>query len=78
MKDFNGNALKEGDIVAYLPPNYRELARGMIIGFTPKGVVIQKDPTEKIKQFYMDRNEPIRHTIDRRPFCLVARIEDYE
>lgn len=78
MKDFLGNALKEGDIVAYLPPNYRELKRGMIIGFTPKGVVIQRDPDQRTIQFYAERHQPIQHTLDRRPFSLVARIEDYE
>ena len=78
MKDFIGNALKEGDMVAYLPPNYRELARGMIVGFTPKGVVIQRDASPQQIKFYSERNQPIQHTIDRRPFGLVARIEAYE
>lgn len=78
MKDFLNNALKEGDTVAYLPPNYRELKRGVVVGFTPKGVVIKRDPDERTIQFYAQRNQPIQHTFDRRPFALVARIENYE
>ena len=78
MKDFLNNALKEGDTVAYLPPNYRELKRGVVVGFTPKGLVIKRDPDERTIQFYAQRNQPIQHTSDRRPFALVARIENYE
>ena len=78
MKDFLNNALKEGDTVAYLPPNYRELKRGVVVGFTPKGLVIKRDPDERTIQFYAQRNQPIQHTFDRRPFARVARIENYE
>ena len=40
--DFCGRALVEGDLVAYLPPNYRHMIRGIVVGFTPKMIRIQR------------------------------------
>lgn len=78
MKDFNGNALKEGDSVAYLPPNYRHLVKGMVVGFTPKGVVIERYKSPEDIQEYENRYGKYHPTIDRRETGYVARIEDYE
>ena len=76
MKDFNGNALKEGDSVAYLPPNYRHLVKGMVVGFTPKGVVIERYQTEEyIRSYNLRYNTPYHPTIDRRERGYVAKIE---
>lgn len=41
FKDFVGVTLKEGDIVAAIRPNYRELVQGQIISFTPKKVRVK-------------------------------------
>ena len=40
MKDLFEQTLAVGDVVAFIPPNYRELAKGRIISFTPKQVRI--------------------------------------
>ena len=44
MKDFNGNELAIGDTVAVLPPNYRCMVKGKVIGFTPKQIVVEYKP----------------------------------
>lgn len=74
MKDFNGVELREGDTVAYLPPNYRHLIKGMVVGFTPKMIAIQREPDARTIKFYQDRNAPIQHTIDRREPGYVTKI----
>lgn len=38
MKDFVGQELVVGDFVAFVRPQYRELALGQITSFTPKKV----------------------------------------
>lgn len=74
MKDFNDVELKEGDLVAYLPPNYRHLIRGRVIGFTPKMIVIEREPTAQIINYYAVAGVPIRHTIDRREPGYVTKL----
>lgn len=44
MNDFNGNPLAIGDTVAVLPPHYRCMVKGTIVGFTPKQIVIEYYP----------------------------------
>ena len=44
MKDFDGNELQIGDKVAVLPPHYRCMVKGTVIGFTPKQIVIEYKP----------------------------------
>jgi hypothetical protein len=44
MKDFNGNTLVLGDIVAFLEPNYRHMTQGRVVGFTPKQIRIEFTP----------------------------------
>lgn len=41
MKDFIGQELKEGDVVAVTEPNYRNLVKATVVRFTPKRVVLQ-------------------------------------
>jgi hypothetical protein len=41
MKDFNKNELAVGDFVAMLPPNYRHMVQGRVVGFTPKQIKIE-------------------------------------
>ena len=36
--DFVGNHVKVGDKVAFNPPKWKGLERGVVTGFTPKGV----------------------------------------
>lgn len=79
MKDFNGSALIIGDSVAYLPPNYRHLVKGTVVGFTPKGVVIERyNSPEEIQKYENHYNRKYIPTIDRRETGYVARIQDYE
>lgn len=75
MKDFNDTDLALGDTVAYLPPNYRHLIRGTVVGFTPKGVVIEryKSPAE-IRDYNLRYNTPYHPIIDRRERGYVAKI----
>ncbi len=40
MKDFFGQPLEVGDVVAFIPNGYRDLARGRIVAMTPKQVRI--------------------------------------
>lgn len=40
MQDFFGNELSVGDLVAFIPNGYRDLARARILAFTPKQVRI--------------------------------------
>jgi hypothetical protein len=76
MKDFNDTDLAVGDTVAYLPPNYRHLIRGTVVGFTPKGVVIERYQTEEyIRSYNLRYNTPYHPTIDRRERGYVAKIE---
>jgi hypothetical protein len=44
MQDFLGKELNEGDYVAVLPPNYRHMVKGKVIGFTKKQIVIEYLP----------------------------------
>jgi hypothetical protein len=37
-KDFFGRELQIGDEVAFCKPQYRELVKGKVVGFTPKNV----------------------------------------
>ena len=41
MKDFAGNRLHIGDIVAVTIPNYRTLVRAEVIKFTPQNIRVQ-------------------------------------
>lgn len=41
MKDFLGIDLAEGDFVAAIRPNYRELVLGQIVKITPKKVRVE-------------------------------------
>lgn len=50
--DFSGVPLIEGDLVAYLPPNYRHMIRGIVVGFTPKMIRIQRIlPTADLERY---------------------------
>lgn len=40
MRDFFGNELSVGDLVAFIPNGYRDLERARILAFTPKQVRI--------------------------------------
>jgi len=40
MRDFFGQPLEVGDVVAFIPNGYRELVRGRIVALTPKQVRI--------------------------------------
>ncbi len=42
MKDFIGNELKIGDIVAYVRNPYAELYKGFVVGFTSKKIRVGK------------------------------------
>jgi hypothetical protein len=41
MKDFIGQELAIGNVVAVTEPNYRNLVKATILRFTPKRVVLQ-------------------------------------
>ena len=41
MRDFLGIEIKEGDYVAAIRPNYRELVLGRIVALTPKKVRVE-------------------------------------
>lgn len=41
MRDFNGNILKVGDSVAFLEARYRDLKKGIVVGFTAKMIVVE-------------------------------------
>lgn len=41
MKDFFGNELELGDVVAFYAPGYRSFTEGTIIAFTPKQVRVE-------------------------------------
>lgn len=41
MRDFNQNILKVGDSVAFLEARYRDLKKGIVVGFTAKTIVIE-------------------------------------
>ena len=40
-KDFNGTELKIGDTVAFIAPYIKGLAKGTVVGFTPKMIEIE-------------------------------------
>jgi hypothetical protein len=44
MQDFLGKELNEGDYVAVLPPHYRHMVKGKVVGFTKKQIVIEYFP----------------------------------
>lgn len=44
LTDFDGNQLFIGDSVACLPPHYRCMVKGTVIGFTKKQIVIEYKP----------------------------------
>lgn len=69
MKDFNGNELAIGDTVAVLPPNYRCMIKGKVVGFTPKQIVVEYNP--HFGGVWADRVE-----ITRRDPGYVAKIVD--
>jgi hypothetical protein len=58
MKDFDNNPLQVGDLVAFLPSNYRHMVKGRVVGFTPKMVRIEKILDEKTAAWYTERNRP--------------------
>lgn len=41
MRDFNKNILKVGDSIAFLEARYRDLKKGIVVGFTAKTIVIE-------------------------------------
>ena len=41
MKDLYNQPLEIGDAVAFNPPRYKGLAKGKVVGFTPKMVKIE-------------------------------------
>jgi len=47
MEDFNKNTLKIGDTIAFLEANYRDLKKGVVIGFTEKKIVIEWNNRDK-------------------------------
>ena len=52
MTDFDNNPLAVGDLVAYLPPHYRHMIKGIVVAFTPKMVRIQRILGEKEAERY--------------------------
>lgn len=68
MKDFNGNELAIGDTVAVLPPNYRCMIKGKVVGFTPKQIVVEYEP------YFGSRVDRVE--ITRRDPGYVAKIVD--
>jgi hypothetical protein len=46
MKDYIGNELSIGDKVAFMVPGYRELASGVITGFSNCYVYIDRKPSK--------------------------------
>lgn len=57
--DFDKQPLEVGDLVAFLPPNYRHMIKGRVIGFTPKMIRIEHILEEKQVELYRERNYPI-------------------
>jgi hypothetical protein len=59
MIDFDKQPLAVGDLVAFLPPNYRHMIKGRVIGFTPKMIRIEHVLEPKQLELYRERNYPI-------------------
>ena len=57
--DFDKQPLEVGDLVAFLPPNYRHMIKGRVIGFTPKMIRIEHILEQKQLELYRERNYPI-------------------
>jgi len=72
--DFDNNPLQLGDSVAYLPPNYRHMIKGRVIGFTPKMIRIERILSPERKEEYDRRNYPI--PTDLRDSGYVVLIKD--
>jgi hypothetical protein len=47
MKDFFGNELEIGDTVAFNPPVYKGLVKGIVVKFTPKMIKVSYAPHGK-------------------------------
>jgi hypothetical protein len=59
MIDFDKQPLAVGDLVAFLPPNYRHMIKGRVIGFTPKMIRIEHVLSPKDYELYRERNYAI-------------------
>lgn len=59
MIDFDKQPLAVGDLVAFLPPSYRHMIKGRVIGFTPKMIRIEHVLSQKDYELYRERNYPI-------------------
>lgn len=70
--DFSGIPLVEGDLVAYLPPNYRHMIRGIVVGFTPKMIRIQRILPRADLDRYMANGYPL--PLDLRDSGYVVRL----
>ena len=58
MKDFADNPLQLGDVVAYLPANYRHMIKGVVVSFTPKMVRIARILSVEDAAKYAERKWP--------------------
>jgi len=59
MIDFDKQPLAVGDLVAFLPPSYRHMIKGRVIGFTPKMIRIEHVLEPKQLELYRERNYAI-------------------
>lgn len=60
MKDFLGQDLEVGDVVAVTEPNYRSLIRATVVRFTPKRVVLQYFENRQLRDYTTPPNFVIK------------------
>ena len=60
MKDFIGQELEIGDVVAVTEPSYRNLVRATIERFTPKRVVLQYFEGKTLREYTTPSNFVIK------------------
>jgi hypothetical protein len=59
VKDFFGTELKEGDTVAFMEPDYRNMITGTIVSFAPKSMLIE---WKKVWRHALDGTKPMIKT----------------
>lgn len=60
MKDFIGQELEIGDVVAVTEPNYRSLIKATLARFTPKRVVLQFFEGKTLREYTTPPNFVIK------------------
>lgn len=60
MKDFIGQELEIGDVVAVTEPSYRNLIKATVARFTPKRVVLQYFERSSLREYTTPSNFVIK------------------